>query len=119
MSNPEDKPSRSYPPLNPLNIPKEALRHGHYGGTAGQENTANARQIGGEHYRKYGHLQPWDVIIHFKLDYLTGNAVKYLLRWRDKGGIEDIRKAMHYIEKLVESIDKQRKELEGSVEKGG
>lgn len=79
--------------------------------------SANARQVGGEHYRKYGHLQPWDVIAHFKLDYFTGNAVKYLLRWRDKGGIEDIRKAMHYIEKLVENIDKQRKELEASVGK--
>ena len=33
------------------------------------------------------------------------NAIKYLTRWRDKGGIEDLRKAKHYIEKLIEIED--------------
>lgn len=35
--------------------------------------------------------------------YLQGNAIKYLARYRSKGGIEDLRKARHYIEKLIEA----------------
>ena len=59
---------------------------------------------------KHGAFQPWDVINHFKLTYFDGNAVKYLLRWRDKGGVEDLEKARHYIEKLLEI--ERRKEAE-------
>lgn len=36
------------------------------------------------------------------LGYFDGNAVKYLSRWRHKGGIEDLKKARHYIDKLIE-----------------
>ena len=40
----------------------------------------------------------------FALGYAAcfGNAIKYLARWRDKGGVDDLRKAIHYIEKLIE-----------------
>lgn len=63
---------------------------------------ANDRQPGGEHYLKHGDLQPWDVAARFGLGFFDGNAVKYLLRWKDKGGITDLEKAVHYIEKLIE-----------------
>jgi hypothetical protein len=36
------------------------------------------------------------------LGFLQGNAIKYLARWKDKGGIEDLRKARHYLDKLIE-----------------
>jgi hypothetical protein len=65
--------------------------------------SANDHQEGGDHYNRFGNLQPWDVILHFGLGFLDGNAVKYLLRWRHKGGVEDLRKARHYIDKLIES----------------
>jgi len=63
--------------------------------------TANDDQIGGDHYKvcKY---EPWDVIADWKLGYLDGNAVKYLSRWRRKNGVEDLLKARHYIDKLIE-----------------
>lgn len=63
---------------------------------------ANAKQVGGNHYKKYGDLQPWDVIVAWNLGYLDGTALKYIARWRDKGGIDDIRKAIHFLEKFIE-----------------
>lgn len=66
--------------------------------------SANDRQEGGEHYLKFGAVgpQPWDIINAFGLGYFDGNAVKYLLRWKHKGGIGDLKKALHYIHKLIE-----------------
>ena len=64
--------------------------------------TVNDVQHGGNHYKKYGDLQPWDVVLKWNLGYLEGTALKYIARWRDKGGIEDIKKAIHFLQKLVE-----------------
>jgi hypothetical protein len=63
---------------------------------------ANEKQIGGNHYKQYGDLQPWDVITAWNLGYLDGTALKYIARWRDKGGLDDIRKAIHFLEKFIE-----------------
>lgn len=63
---------------------------------------ANDKQIDGNHYKKYGDLQPWDVIVAWNLGYLDGTALKYIARWRDKGGLNDIRKAIHFLEKFIE-----------------
>lgn len=62
---------------------------------------ANERQVGGAHYNK-GALQHWDVVHEYKIDYLRGCASKYLLRWREKNGREDVLKALHYLEKWAE-----------------
>jgi hypothetical protein len=69
----------------------------------------NDRQPGGDHYKRFGELQPWDVITHFNLGFMDGNAVKYLLRGRYKSAdrakqIEDLEKATHYIEKQLELL---------------
>jgi hypothetical protein len=63
---------------------------------------ANAKQIAGDHYKKYGNLQPWDVVIAWNMGYLDGTALKYIARWKDKGGISDLKKAIHFLEKLIE-----------------
>jgi len=63
---------------------------------------ANDRQFGGSHYRKMT-IQHWDYIIANGIPYLEACAIKYISRWRDKGGIEDLRKSIHYIEKLIET----------------
>ena len=63
---------------------------------------ANDIQIGGDHYKKHGDLQPWDVIVAWNLGDLDGTALKYIARWRDKGGINDIKKAIHFLEKFIE-----------------
>lgn len=60
---------------------------------------ASTRQVGGEHYQKK--IQPWDVIETYGLDYFEGNVLKYLLR-RKVNRLEDLRKAAHYLEKVIE-----------------
>lgn len=64
--------------------------------------TANNKQIAGTHYKKNG-IQPWDYIIANNIGYLEGSAIKYITRWKDKNGIDDIRKAIHFLEKLIET----------------
>ena len=62
---------------------------------------ANDVQHGGDHYKTKA-IQPWDFIISNNIGFLEVNAIKYLCRWRDKGGIQDLEKARHYIDKLIE-----------------
>lgn len=62
---------------------------------------ANSKQVAGSHYSDK-EIQPWDYIHANNLCYFTGNCVKYVSRWRDKGGINDLKKAIHYLEKLIE-----------------
>jgi hypothetical protein len=63
--------------------------------------SANDTQISGNHY-KGKPLQVWDFVAANNLGYFEGNIVKYVSRWKDKGGVDDLRKAKHYIEKLIE-----------------
>ena len=62
---------------------------------------ANESQVGGGHYKAKA-IQPWDYITSNNLGYLEGNIVKYVSRWKDKGGIQDLEKARHYLDKLIE-----------------
>jgi hypothetical protein len=62
--------------------------------------SANETQVGGDHYKMA--YETWDVIHAWGLGYFDGNAVKYLSRWRKKGGVQDLKKAAHYIQKLIE-----------------
>ena len=64
---------------------------------------ANDRQEGGGHYKAKA-IQPWDYIISNNLGFLEGNVIKYVSRYKDKGGIEDLKKAQHYLEKLIEIV---------------
>jgi hypothetical protein len=68
---------------------------------AKEDQPASATQVGGDHYAKRA-IQPWDYIAANGLGFFEGNAVKYLTRWKDKGGIEDLKKARHYLDKLIE-----------------
>ena len=71
---------------------------------------ANERQVGGVHYQVKGsELQHWDVVAHFDLDYFQGQITKYVMRWRDKNGVEDLEKAAHYLEKYIEVEKAKRK----------
>jgi len=72
--------------------------------TANAKLSANEKQVGGAHYQKA--IQPWDYIIANELGYLEGNVVKYVSRWKDKGGVQDLKKAQHYLQKLIEVTEK-------------
>lgn len=63
---------------------------------------ANERQIGGNHYQVGKELQHWDIVSHLKLDYFQGQITKYVIRWKLKGGIQDLEKAQHFLEKYIE-----------------
>ena len=65
--------------------------------------TVNAlkEQVGGNHYSKLA-IQPVEYINANKLSYLQGNVIKYVTRYKDKNGIEDLKKAKHYVEMLIE-----------------
>ena len=68
---------------------------------------ANSLQVGGSHYKDKT-IQPWDYIAANDLGYLEGNIVKYVSRWTSKHGddkakgLEDLKKAQHYLTKLIE-----------------
>lgn len=61
---------------------------------------ANEYQIGGDHYRS--EYQHWDWVYDTGQPYHIGCATKYISRWRKKNGIQDLRKAIHYLNKAVE-----------------
>lgn len=63
---------------------------------------ANDTQVGGDHYRRGQGHQHWDLVEINGLGYLEGCATKYLTRWREKGGVQDLEKAHHYTQKLLE-----------------
>ncbi len=62
---------------------------------------ATDKQVGGSHYKDCV-IQPVDYIVENKLDFLEGNVVKYITRHKLKGGIEDIKKVIHYAELILE-----------------
>ena len=66
---------------------------------------ANEIQVAGSHYKTKA-IQPWDYIAANELGYFEGNIVKYVSRWREKGGVEDLKKAQHYLQKLIETTEK-------------
>jgi hypothetical protein len=67
-----------------------------------QMDKANERQVGGEHYRTDG-PQHWDLCVALKLDYFQGQITKYVCRWKEKGGLQDLEKAKHFLEKYIEN----------------
>ena len=79
---------------------------------------ANNTQTGGDHYKKKnitkdqvpeGALDVWDVVWLWKRDHFTATAIKYLARWEDKGGKEDLKKAIHWIQKRIEILESEEK----------
>lgn len=78
--------------------------------------SANSRQVGGDHYQM--DIQPWDFIVANNMGYLEGNIVKYVSRWKYKGGVQDLYKARHYLDKLIEVYEdaNRPKEAGGDIQ---
>lgn len=55
----------------------------------------------GGHYRKHGAVQPIDLIEDMSLGFHEGNIIKYVARWKDKNGVEDLKKARWYLDRLI------------------
>jgi hypothetical protein len=59
------------------------------------------KQEGGSHYVKCA-IQPIEYIHANRLGFIEGNVVKYITRWKDKNGIQDLKKIIHYCELLID-----------------
>lgn len=58
-------------------------------------------QIGGNHYKIYK-IQPTEFIHSNSIPFIEGNVIKYVMRHKYKNGIEDLKKARHYIDLLIQ-----------------
>jgi hypothetical protein len=66
-----------------------------------KKESVNTIQHGGNHYKTKS-IQPWDYVAANNLGFFEGNAIKYITRHKDKNGVEDLKKAIHYLQKLIE-----------------
>ncbi len=61
-------------------------------------------QVGGNHYSKYK-IQVVDIIDDHNLDFYEGNILKYLLRYKDKNGVQDLYKLEHYLQMIIKKTE--------------
>lgn len=69
---------------------------------------ANSKQVGGAHYASK--FQHWDYVAYVGLPYIMAQLTRYVTRWKKKNGIEDVQKAIHYVEKERELLMKRKEE---------
>jgi len=62
--------------------------------------SSNDKQVGGEHYK--ASIQHWDYVLANDIPYLEAQVIKYVTRWKKKNGMQDLFKAQHFLEKLIE-----------------
>lgn len=72
-----------------------------------------ATQVGGSHYTDMA-IQPATYILANNLGWAEGDAIAYISRWRSKNGVEDLKKAQHMLQMLIES--EEAKQMDGPRE---
>lgn len=70
-------------------------------GRIGSSPSPKSTQVGGDHYSKMK-IQPIDFITANGIGYIEGNIIKYVCRYKSKNGVEDLKKAQHYLQMLIE-----------------
>jgi hypothetical protein len=95
-----------------------------YGGTMEHRSAsglevpkANDRQVGGSHYKNKGGEEHWDRAWRLHYDPFQYIITKWVERWRDKGGLEDLKKAQHAIEKYIELVESEQR-VQSAIGKG-
>ena len=63
--------------------------------------SALAVQVAGDHYKSLA-IQPVEYIHANSIPFIEGSIIKYVTRWKSKGGIKDLEKAKHFIDLLIE-----------------
>lgn len=66
---------------------------------------SKSEQVGGDHYKSMA-IQPVDYILANNLGFIEGCVVKYVSRWKAKGGVEDLKKARHFLDLLIEYAER-------------
>ena len=69
-------------------------------------NSASDHQVGGDHYKNMA-IQPIEYIHYNGIGFIEGGVIKYVSRWRNKNGIEDLKKAIHLLQLLIEMESKE------------
>jgi hypothetical protein len=69
-----------------------------------EDEDAMTKQVGGTHYKDMA-IQPVEFIIANGLGFCEGNIIKYTCRYKQKNGVEDLRKVIHYAEMLIASLE--------------
>ena len=79
--------------------------------------SAYKKQVGGKHYLKYK-IQPSKFVVENRLLYPEGCVIKYVIRHQDKGGKQDLEKAKHMIDMIIERDYSEEKEKQESWVEG-
>ncbi len=75
---------------------------------------ADLEQVGGNHYKNVPpEYQHWSLVSIYGWDYFQATAIKYIIRYKNKHGIEDLKKARHYLDKMIEQ---EERKVKGSVD---
>ena len=78
-----------------------------YRPSSSQKIESVSYQVGGNHYVKRK-IQPWEIWKAYEMNPWEANALKYLLRYKDKGKpLEDLKKFKHYIEFLINTMEEE------------
>jgi hypothetical protein len=64
-------------------------------------------QVGGDHYKNLV-IQPVEYITANNLSYLQGSVIKYVTRYQDKNGVEDLQKAIHFIKMMIQEEEDKK-----------
>ena len=75
---------------------------------------ANDFQVGGSHYKTASGREHWDLVEEFNLDYFQGQITKYVMRWKDKNGLQDLQKARHFLDKYIEVATQRDSRLQAA-----
>ena len=75
------------------------------------------KQIGGSHYKSFA-IEPWTFVQENNLNPFQANVIRYACRYKNKGGIQDLEKIIHYCEMEIDFMRKKEQELvsQGEVE---
>ena len=97
--------------MNAEDMTPEEIRERRIMSRGFKQPTANDKQVAGTHYKDMG-VEPWDVVdtwpLEQRIGYYRGNALKYVMRMGTKdASVQEIKKAIHYLEKLVEILEEK------------
>jgi hypothetical protein len=84
-----------------VSIMAEELTYREVCDAVAKKNQTKRKQVGGDHYSKMN-IQPIDFITQNNLSFIQGNIIKYICRYKDKNGLQDLKKAQHYMNMLLE-----------------
>lgn len=88
----------------------DVQRKGEVGGDKNERRLSlppKSTQVGGDHYSKMK-IQPIDFITANGIGYMEGNIIKYVCRYKSKNGVEDLKKAQHYLQMLIEQEERDQ-----------